>query len=66
MIDMANVDQMKKRHAVRHTYATFLISYANANDSELMDLGGWKTRDMISVYGSTVPEETRKKINLLP
>ena len=66
MLDMANVDQMKKRHAVRHTYATILISYANANDSELMDLGGWKSRDMISVYGSTVPEETRKKINLLP
>ncbi len=66
MLDMAGVDQMKKRHAVRHTYATFLISYANASDSELMDLGGWKSRDMISVYGSTVPEETQKKINLLP
>tara|TARA_Y100001937_G_scaffold68949_2_gene94171 strand:+ start:1717 stop:2823 length:1107 start_codon:yes stop_codon:yes gene_type:complete len=66
MLNMAGVDQNKKRHAVRHTYATFLISYANANDSELMDLGGWKSRDMISVYGSTVPEQTRKKINLLP
>ena len=66
MLDDAGVDRKKKRREGRHTWTTNLISYADTNDSELMDLGGWKTRDMISVYGSTIPEETAKKINLLP
>ena len=66
MLDDAGVDRKKKRREVRHTYTTNLINYADVSDAQLMDLGGWKTRDMISVYGSTIPEETAKKINLLP
>ena len=66
MLDYAGISHKKLRHAVRHTYATFLLNYAGASDTQLMDLGGWKDKNSINVYGSSIPEEVSKKINMLP
>ena len=66
MLDYAGISHKKLRHAVRHTYATFLLNYAGASDTQLMDLGGWKDKNSINVYGSSIPEEVSKKINMIP
>ncbi len=53
-------------HILRHTYATWMRRYANANERDLTDTGAWRDRDSVVRYTHTVVSEASKLADLLP
>lgn len=53
--DEAGIDRVHP-HQFRHTWA-HKMQQANANDSDLMYLAGWRTRSMLNRYGASAAAE---------
>ena len=64
MLKFAGVDQNKKRHSLRHTFASDL-SNNGASTNDIMAVGGWKSETMVYNYAKVDKERKRNLINSL-
>ncbi len=61
MLSFADVDQNKKRHSLRHTFASEL-SNKGASTNDIMAVGGWKSETMVYNYAKV---DKKRKQNLI-
>lgn len=61
MLSFADVDQNKKRHSLRHTFASEL-SNKGASTNDIMTVGGWKSETMVYNYAKV---DKKRKQNLI-
>ena len=64
MLSFANVDQNKKRHSLRHTFASEL-SNKGASTNDIMTVGGWKSETMVYNYAKVDKKRKQNLINSL-
>ena len=64
MLSFANVDQNKKRHSLRHTFASEL-SNKGASTNDIMSVGGWKSETMVYNYAKVDKKRKQNLINSL-
>jgi integrase len=53
-------------HILRHTYATWMRRYANADERDLTDTGAWRDRDSVQRYTHTHVSEASKLADQMP
>ena len=64
MLSFAHVDQNKKRHSLRHTFASEL-SNKGASTNDIMSVGGWKSDTMVYNYAKVDKKRKQNLINKL-
>ena len=64
MLSFAHVDQNKKRHSLRHTFASEL-SNKGALTNDIMSVGGWKSDTMVYNYAKVDKKRKQNLINKL-
>ena len=64
MLEFANIDPRKKRHAVRHGFAS-MIGNNGGSDNDIKALGGWKTTPMVGNYNHKQMNSKREVLNKL-
>lgn len=53
-------------HILRHTYATWMRRFANADERDLMDTGAWRDRDSVVRYTHTHVSDAAKLADKMP
>jgi len=64
MLKFAGVNQNKKRHSLRHTFASDL-SNNGASTNDIMAVGGWKSETMVYNYAKVDKKRKQNLINSL-
>jgi len=64
--DSAGVEYLPPHQQGRHTFATWLRTYAGLDLIGLKEAGGWETLSSVERYAHVVPNESAKAVDRLP
>jgi integrase len=63
---MAGVEYLPPHQQRRHTFATWLRTYAGLDLIGLKEAGGWESLSSVERYAHVVPNESAKAVDRLP